>query len=87
MIAYAWQSAKSPSQGIDETPDEEWAVDLGEIGTNARAALDHLVYQLAIDNGSDPSKGSRTQFPIFLDEPEYRRGGNRSHRERMLKGA
>jgi hypothetical protein len=55
-------------------------------GHHLRAALDNLIYQLVIDNGQDPDK-SRTQFPIFADEREYRdrKGSRPAHREAMLK--
>lgn len=62
-----------------------WGVDAGEIATGVRSALDYLVYQLAIDSGANPRTG-RTQFPIFLSEEDYRKGGRKSHRERMLAG-
>jgi hypothetical protein len=70
---------------IERAPPTEWGLDAGEVASDTRAALDYLVFQLAIDNGADPTT-SRTQFPIFLDEGEYRKGGGKSHRERMLEG-
>lgn len=70
---------------IPKQPPEDWWLDLGELAGNARSALDHLVFQLAIDSGSKPSK-DRTQFPIFEVENDYLRGGSRSQRERMLAG-
>lgn len=70
---------------IDRPPDPDWAVDAGEVANDVRSALDYLVFQLAIDNGANPRQ-DRTQFPIFLDDTEYRKGGRRSHRERMLAG-
>lgn len=70
---------------IPEQPPEDWWMDVGELAGNARSALDHLVFQLAIDNGSKPDE-SRTQFPIFEVEEDYLRGKMRSNRERMLAG-
>jgi len=64
----------------------DWELDVSEIGHHLRAALDNLVYQLVIDNGHDP-EGSRTQFPIFADEPSYRvkKGQRPAHRDQMLE--
>ncbi len=70
---------------IPKQPPEDWWMKVGELAGNARTALDYLVYQLAIDSGSDPSK-SRTQFPIFEVQEDYLRGGTRSWRNRMLAG-
>ena len=66
---------------IDREPDPDWVIEFGSIGVQARTALDHLIYQLVIDSGNPVSKSTRTQFPIFLHEGDYR-----AHRERMLKG-
>ncbi len=64
----------------------DWGDAAGEIGNDLRSALDHLVYQLAIESqGSAPPKIARTQFPIFLSESEYRRG-KPSQRDRALHG-
>ncbi len=70
---------------IDEQPPEGWWLDLGELAANARSALDHLVFQLALDSGNDPRE-QRTQFPIFEVEDDYLKGGKRNWRERMLAG-
>ena len=40
----------------------EWSVTIGEIVHNLRSALDHLVWQLVGDNGSQPSEAN--MFPI-----------------------
>jgi len=72
---------------IMRTPSlDDWADDVGEIAGAIRAALDHLVYQLALDSGASVTKRPRTQFPIFIDEGDYRNGGSRSPRSRMLGG-
>lgn len=70
---------------IDKPLDFDWGVDLGVIGFLARSALDHLVYQLALANGSDPEK-DRTQFPIFESADDYFKGRKKSYRNRMLAG-
>lgn len=44
----------------------EWSVQAGEILYNLRSALDHLVWQLVIDNGQHPKQTN--QFPIVDDE-------------------
>ncbi|MGB7588691.1 MAG: hypothetical protein WBM00_08285 [Solirubrobacterales bacterium] len=66
---------------IDREPDPDWAIKFGSVGVQARTALDHLVFQLVIDSDNPVSKRTRTQFPIFENEGDYR-----EHRERMLKG-
>jgi len=87
-----WYSEVAPDKNgwvlrarIPQQPPEDWWLDLGELAGNARTALDHLVFQLAIDSGSNPDE-SRTQFPIFEVEDDYLQGGKRSWRERMLAG-
>ena len=76
---------KATLRVLRDLPDD-WELDVSDIGHHLRAALDNLVYQLAIDNGRDPDK-SRTQFPIFADEREYRlrKGTRPAHREAMLE--
>jgi hypothetical protein len=66
----------------------DWVNDAGEIVDGLRSALDHLVYQLAIDSQIiQVSESTRTQFPIFLDHDEYVRAGRgKSWREKMLVG-
>jgi hypothetical protein len=65
----------------------DWGDDAGEIVDALRSALDHLVYQLAIDSQIiEVTESTRTQFPIFVDHGDYTRGGRRSWREQMLVG-
>jgi hypothetical protein len=63
---------------------------LGEVGYNLRAALDHLVFQLAVWNGAPNPDEDRTQFPIFTNHAHYygatRKAQKNSWRVRMLKG-
>ena len=73
---------------IDRVPPSvNWSVELGQIAYNIRSGLDQLVFQLAIDNGSNPAN-DRTQFPIFSNHDEYfgKRPGRESKRDAMLKG-
>jgi hypothetical protein len=72
---------------IDRAPDPEWEIDIGQIGIQARSALDYLIQQLIIDSGNDPARG-RPQFPIFRDRDQYfdKRGKSPSFRDNMLKG-
>ena len=75
---------------IERPPPEDFGIEAGGIATNARSSLDYLVTQLAIANGVDRAsalnKRSARQFPIFLDEGDYRqaRGRGKSYRELML---
>src|SRR5262249_8459640 len=48
--------------------DPEWGVTVGEIVHDLRSALDALVYQLALLNGTTDAKfaSSKACFPIFL---------------------
>src|SRR5688572_21395332 len=56
---------------LKQLPDE-WPVALGEIIHNLRSVLDHLVYEAsAPDENGIPLTG--TEYPIFIDEAEYRR--------------
>jgi hypothetical protein len=41
---------------------------LGDCVHNARSALDHLVFQLAILNNAPPNAARKTQFPSVLAE-------------------
>ena len=47
----------------------DYPIRVGEIAYNLRSALDHLVWQLVIDNGGTPN--NRIAFPICLDEDQY----------------
>src|SRR5688572_14525128 len=63
---------------LKQLPDE-WPVALGEIIHNLRSALDHLVYEAsAPDENGVPL--TRTEYPIFADETEYRKSGPRKIR-------
>ena len=64
-----------------ETPNTpiEWSLRVGEILHNLRSTLDHLVCQLILDNGQEPTK--ENAYPIFKDESmwsnkDYRDGLN-----------
>jgi hypothetical protein len=58
---------------IDNPPrfPREWGLQLGELANNARSALDHLVYALAVEARGKPDL-ERTAFPIFQSESAYR---------------
>ena len=57
----------------------EWAVTIGEIAYNLRSSLDHLVWQLVMQNGKTPTTSN--QFPILLDKAKFNRAASR-----LLKG-
>jgi hypothetical protein len=70
-------------QGLEfiNPPDlpPEWALLIGDFVANARAALDHLAWQLALDNTWKASRVKKkgkpwppgdTEFPIFATDPE-----------------
>ena len=77
---FAMEQRLQPVLHSRETePLVDYAVRVGEIAYNLRSALDHLVWQLVIDNGEDPTR--QNQFPIFFEEGQY------SERAKdMLKG-
>jgi hypothetical protein len=54
---------------IREPPPRELALPIGDVIQNIRGALDHLVYELATPRAR---KSIRLQFPIFLDECEFK---------------
>ena len=54
-----------------------WSLIAGDVVHNARSALDHVVYQLALHNGGS---GETNGFPIFDDPKKYR-----DHAARLLK--
>jgi hypothetical protein len=67
---------------VSKPPPIEWGVVVGEIAHDLRSALDGIVWQLVILNGTDPStlRGRKPQFPIFLikeaeSRPCYMRDG------------
>jgi len=73
---------------IDTPPPLRWTgIAANNVAGNLRAALDQLVFQLAIANGHDPER-YRTQFPIFERRDDYfqGRGKGRSWRDSMLRG-
>ena len=74
---------------VDTHPDwVDWGLQLGDAVQNARAALDHAIWQLVILNGQDPRKG-RTQFPICSSGVTYwskTKDGRPSTRDRDLLG-
>jgi len=52
------------------TPDS-FALSIGDVVHNLRAALDHLAWQLVIENSNTPTSGANgTQFPIYLPSPK-----------------
>ncbi|HEY3923420.1 MAG TPA: hypothetical protein VGL75_02580 [Acidothermaceae bacterium] len=53
-------------------PPDRWAIILGELAHNLRSALDHLVYQLVINNGVTPPDRNWLQFPIYSDAAKYK---------------
>ena len=57
----------------------DYSIRIGEIAYNLRSALDHLVWQLVIFNGREPS--SRNEFPIYFREDQYA-----AYAEHKLKG-
>ena len=79
-------AVKATLQVLKELPTD-WELDVSEIGHHVRAALDNLVFQLALANRPEADQG-RTQFPIFKDALDYtmRRGKRPSHRASMLEG-
>ncbi|MDE0145225.1 MAG: hypothetical protein OXI53_00015 [Nitrospira sp.] len=60
-----------------ETPSApiEWSVRVGEILYNLRSALDHLVSQLLLANGQEPSH--QNAYPIVNEESEWSRNKHR----------
>jgi len=53
---------------VDVVPSE-WSVRVGDFLHNARTALDHLVWQLALANDATPDTSN--QFPICLTPEEF----------------
>lgn len=52
---------------VREDPPPAWSPIIGDIVHNMRSALDHLVWQLVVKNGEEPTVTN--QFPIFLLDP------------------
>ena len=44
---------------------------IGDCVHNLRSALDHLVYQLAVQNGASAKAASKTFFPIYLTKAQF----------------
>jgi hypothetical protein len=61
-----------------------YSIIVGEIVHQLHSALDHLVWQLTIQNGHEPIKGV-TGFPIFCDEVDYNKRGQRMLKDINLK--
>jgi hypothetical protein len=74
----------------------EWALLIGDFASNARAALDHLAWQLVLDNTWTPSRAKKngrrwtqwppkdTEFPIFVAKPNLRDPRRDKRLERRL---
>ena len=60
-----------------ETPSApiEWSIRVGEILYHLRSTLDHLVWQLVLANGQEPSR--RNDYPIVKDKSEWSRNKDR----------
>ena len=54
--------------------DSSLSLMVGDCIHNARSALDHLVYQLAILNGASDEAASKTSFPIYLTPRKFKNG-------------
>jgi hypothetical protein len=54
----------------DAPPVHKWGLVVGDVLHNLRSALDHLAWQLVLANGKSPT--SRTEFPIFKDDREFK---------------
>ena len=66
-------------RGPTPTIPVEWSVITGEILYNMRSALDHLVWQLVLNNEQTP--GRHNEFPITNDQERWLQ-----EKARMLKG-
>jgi hypothetical protein len=62
----------------------DWGLDVGQLVNNARTALDHLVYALAIEGGGNPEE-AKTAFPIFEDRDEYWKVRGRGARKTTVR--
>jgi hypothetical protein len=47
-----------------KSPPPRWGMQVGDIVHNARAALDHMAYSLALSNGKTPDQARRGSFPV-----------------------
>ena len=66
-------------RGPTPTVPVEWSVIIGETLYNMRSALDHLIWQLVINNAQTP--GRHNEFPIATDDQHWQK-----NKDRMLKG-
>jgi hypothetical protein len=51
--------------------DPALALMIGDCIHNLRSALDHLVYQLALQNGTGSEAAEKTFFPVYLTQTEF----------------
>ncbi len=60
---------------MEAPPLKDWSLEVGDVLSNLRSALDYAVRELAVvGTGSSPPPGERKlQFPIFDDERGYRK--------------
>ena len=56
-------------RGAEPEVPIEWSIRAGEVLYNLRSALDHLVWQLVLANGHEPTRD--TQFPILNEGEEW----------------
>ena len=56
-------------RGVTPEVPIEWSIRAGEILYNLRSAMDHLVWQLVLANGEEPTQVN--QFPILDEEMEW----------------
>lgn len=68
----------------EPSPPREWGADVGQIANNARSALDHLVYALAIQAGQNPEE-DKTSFPIFESRDAYLSPRGRGSRKTTVR--
>lgn len=62
----------------------DWGIDVGQLVNNARTALDHLIYALAVKGGGNP-EADKTAFPIFEDRDKYWQVRGRGTRETTVR--
>ena len=65
-------------RGENDVP-VEFSVRVGEVIHNLRSSLDHLITQLVLENGQQPT--TRNAFPIFRSKEQYEKDA-----KRMLQG-
>lgn len=71
---------------IEPLDNPRWGLLVGDLIQNLRASLDHLVWQLVLLNGVEPTRAN--QFPICAERERYweARGRTPSVRDRTLAG-